>query len=499
MPDELTGKKPTISQTPGGGVPTGPMGPVTQNPAGTSTVPPIVTPTGAPGGGIDWAQWLGLGASAIGGLYGAYSQNQANSANTAAQQAQLAMLNARQAQVTQGAQSMMQQGQNPYSALLMQMLGGARPSGSMTPGSPIGVGLQQPNFWGQPGAPSPAGPWGPSIPTNTLQNPGPAFQDQGKMYGSNQSVQDYLTAINTPGTPEFQAFSPPGYSFQNGAWVNSNAAAMAGQPAGTGGGITTPGPASMSMIPSPSGPSDTSGWIPQTTQALGAASPLSQMMQLPAFTSPSAIGTQALNPSQDPYLQMMRSNTLTQNDIQGTGNPFDTTDLFGALDTKNTMDLNKQVSDLQGSYGSFGQRMGSAAMNAQSNLRSTFLTNANAQRQQLAMQSYTDAQNRRLQALGIGAGREAQVGSQQLAQSGQQLGAQEFNAQQTQNWNQFMMGGLTQANSMQQAQQGQNMGLLSLIAGLPMGQAPVSQPSATGGAIGDIGQLLMMYKLLGQA
>lgn len=367
----------------------------------------------------------------------------------------------------------------------------------------------------------------------------------------------------------------------------------------------------------------------------------SPMIDLGSFSG----GTPGFNQGQDALLQMMRAGPqfgmdrgvqqAQNNVLGGAGNPFDTTNLFSALDQKNQLDLNKQVADLQGSFGSFGQRLGTGAMNAESSLRSNTLINQNAQRQQLAMQSYTDAQNRQLQAMGIGAGREQamnqnilggytaqgnlaqaaggqgldqlrllaglaqgnqqtgmqgqlanqssglqaqlanqaagiQVGGQnqssqnqislanlsammQAQQANQQAGlsggqsnlaafmqaqsgnqnaalqaqlanqaqagqyglanqsavnqgqqfnignnmaAQQFNTQQQQAWNQFMMGGLTQANSMQQAQSGQNMGLLSLLAGLPMGQAPVSQPSAMPGAVGDLGQMALMMQLL---
>lgn len=104
-------------------------------------------------------------------------------------------------------------------------------SAGATPGLPgLPGGPPAHNFWDDPGAPSPSGPWGPSIPSNTLNNPGPAFQDQTPVNvgGVDTTVADYLRAINTPGTPEFQAFAPPGYSFYNGAWVNDSSLEMAG-------------------------------------------------------------------------------------------------------------------------------------------------------------------------------------------------------------------------------------------------------------------------------
>jgi hypothetical protein len=77
----------------------------------------------------------------------------------------------------------------------------------------------------------------------------------------------------------------------------------------------------------------------------------------------------------------------------------------------------------------------------------------------------------------------------------QQQAMHAFQAQQGNQYNQNIFQALSQAQAMQQAQQQQNMGWAGLMAGVPVPQA---QPSPWPGAIGDIGQLMMMPWLFNQ-
>lgn len=149
------------------------------------------------------------------------------------------------------------------------------------------------NFWDDPGAPSPGGPFGPSIPSNTLNNPGPAFQDPTHVNvgGVDTTVADYLRAINTPGTPEFQAFAPPGYSFYNGAWVNDSSLEMAGlkqpgvpipvpnSPAGAAGAAGSLNPQTAATMASALSPIASNGLTPGPAQ-------VSAQNQIPVPTGP---------------------------------------------------------------------------------------------------------------------------------------------------------------------------------------------------------------------
>lgn len=80
--------------------------------------------------------------------------------------------------------------------------------------------------------------------------------------------------------------------------------------------------------------------------------------------------------------------------------------------------------------------------------------------------------------------------------AGQTTQAGQFNSMQGQQWNSFLQSVLGQASGMQQGQQGMNAQLLAIMAGLPGMNAPQQQPSAIPGAFGDISQLLMFLPFL---
>lgn len=91
------------------------------------------------------------------------------------------------------------------------------------------------------------------------------------------------------------------------------------------------------------------------------------------------------------------------------------------------------------------------------------------------------------------AGAANQAGQFNAAQLGQ---ASQFNAAQGQQYNQFISQILGQAAGLQQNQQGQNAQLLAIMAGLQGVPGVQQQPSQIPGAIGDIGQLLMFLPFL---
>lgn len=475
------GPVPGVQQTPGmPGVPGlgAPLPPAQMPQFG---VPNLTTP-GAPGGGTPWymnPQIWGLIGNGAAGVWGAVNQNQTNNANTAAQQAQLAMLNARQAQITGYVNQFLQPGQNQYSAAILQMLGAQ----------------------GQ----------APAAPGTQPQTP-----------------------VQSPQVPQVSDTNPPAIGQPGWSIFNINR------------------PASNSLVPG--GATDVGGSIPSSAQPqIGAAQAGAAGFSLPAFQAPGQItpgtynptgidlgafsaGTPGFNAGQDSLMQMLRAgpqlgtaNAGVNSVIQGQGNPYDTTGLFKAIDASGQNALDQQVAQLQGSFGSFGQRLGSAAMNAQGQLRNNYLLGSNLQKQQIGQQAYGDAQARLMAALGLSSqnalgayGAQAGVAQglgglglnqlqllSQLAQANQgaynqgaqfninnSLAAQQSNQAAGQQWNQFQLGALGQANAIQQAQSGQNINLLSLLAGLPMGQAPVAQPNALPGAIGDLSQLALLYPYL---
>lgn len=446
--------------------------------------PPSLTPPGTTLGGSGGTPWylnpqtLGLLGQGIGSIWGAYNQNQTNNQNLDAQKQQLAMLNARQAQITDYVNGFLQPGQSQYSAAILQMLGAQG------------------------------------------QAPAPGTQPQ--------------TPAQSPQVPQVSDTNPPAVGQPGWSIFNINR------------------PASNSLVPG--GATDVGGSIPSGAQPqIGAAQAGAAGFSLPAFQAPGQItpgtynptgidlgafsaGTPGFNAGQDSLMQMLRAgpqlgtaNAGINSVIQGQGNPYDTTGLFKAIDASGQNALDQQVAQLQGSFGSFGQRLGSAAMNAQGQLRNNYLLGSNLQKQQIGQQAYGDAQTRLMNALGLSSQNAlgafgAQAGAaqglgglglnqlsllSQLAQANQSafnqggqfninnaLAAQQSNQAAGQQWNQFQLGALGQANAIQQAQSGQNINLLSLLAGLPMGQAPVAQPNALPGAIGDLSQLALLYPYL---
>ena len=491
---------------PGAPVPPAQMPVFTPPPFPNGAAPGGGVPAGsAPGGGTPWyqnPQWWGLIGQTAGSLWGAYNQNQTNSANTAAQQAQLDAFNARQRQVTNYVNAFLQPGQNTYSNTILQMLGA-----QVAPQQQLQLPQQMPPVAGQGPAAQPGQTPIPAVGTPGWSIYNPALRRDLLPYGGPE-----MTPVSNPSLPPAGQMQVPQSPTD----------------------VTPSVPYNPPMIPIGQTPAQSGFGLPgfNAPQAILPESYQAQSIGLGDF----AAGTPGFNAGQDSLMQMLRAgpdlglaNGGLQNIINGGGNNYDTSSLFNAIDASGQNALNQQVAQLQGSFGSFGSRLGSAAMNAQGQLRNNYLLGSNLQKQQIGQQAFNDAQARLMSALGLSSQNALSTyGSQlnaaqglgnlglgqgqllaQLAQANQgafnqamqfnisnSLARQQANQSAGQNWNQFQLGALGQANAIQQAQSGQNINLLSLLAGLPMGQAPVAQPSALPGAIGDISQLALLYPYL---
>lgn len=501
--------------------------------------------------GVETAIALGVGGS----LLGSYQQGQANNQNYNAQMAVLRQQQAQNNLIKQYVGQNMQQGANPFANVMMQMMGlpglqtvvgnnvnvpgqaaiGTPPAGQAGAGTGAsGEFVSDMNYVMGGGS----GTGGQREPTTPEQGAGGGGSQPGA--GSGQG--------DTPGNSGGgQGQTPPGY--------------VPGLP-----GITLPGTGQVT-IPGQVNPlqrPDQINWfgydaaqmgMPEAINPNGYAAVQANTpdVDLTAFSG----GNSAFNSGQDALSQMLRANGTLGNVAAG-GTQYNNTPLFQALNAQDALGLQDQMAQLQGSFGSFGSRLGTAAMRQQGNLRNQFLTQQSARNQQIGAQSFESAQARAMQALGMQAqaaqglggmgmnqmqmlaglaqgnqqvganvnlanaaaqnaaqqffgqqGLQAALANQQagLQVSGtnaaalnaasqfnmnNQMGAQAQNAQAQQAWNNMMMQGVGQANAMQQAQQGQNISLLSLLAGLPIGQAPIAQPGQWGQAMGDIGSLMMM-------
>jgi hypothetical protein len=171
-----------------------------------------------------------------------------------------------------------------------------------------------------------------------------------------------------------------------------------------------------------------------------------------------ATGSQGFNSGQDALMQFMRAQqgggpqrdaSLTAA-LQGAGQTFDNSQLFGALAPLDQRLIDQQTSQLQGSFGSLGSRLGSSAMRQEGQLRGQFAENIAARNAQLQSQAFEQGQQRNLQSLGLQTGREQFFAQLPLQQQAQQLQAAQM----------LQSGGLGQAGLMAQlAQANQGAGI----------------------------------------
>lgn len=221
-------------------------------------------------------------------------------------------------------------------------------------------------------------------------------------------------------------------------------------------------PVTLSMIVAGAGSAaNTVGNIYQNRQAGRRADRLENLalsqMEGPGFLE--SILRSQYNVGQDGQMQMFRlPNQDTLDELAQTGSPFDTSELFAALQPVRSRQLNEGLASLRAGAPGLGQRFGSAMMRGEQMTVLEHLQNIAAQDAGINFQAHEAAQGRRLGAAQVGAG--AQLGVMQLLAS------------------------------LEQGRRGGNLNALSIAAGIPQA-APVSygQPGF------DMGQLLLLRQL----
>lgn len=295
----------------------------------------------------------------------------------------------------------------------------------------------------------------------------------------------------------------------------------------------------------------------------------SQLDNAPQVSAPqidlnTVTGTQGQNAGQDALLQMMNRDVgggpdafLKQQlqQIGGGDTQFDTSELYKSLNAVNQRGLDEQIAQMKGSKGSFANLFSSKTDKQEGQMRENFAQNMALANNQLAQQSFENAQNRRAPALGQLAGLDQFYGQQpfqnaalqlQAAQSaaglGQQNSAQllqalmanqsaglqaglanqglagqyglanqnalnqagqfnagmnfnnqQLNAQQGNIYNQLVMSMMGQAQGAQQSQNQLNAQLLGILGGIGV---PQQQASPVPGAIADASETAMMLPFL---
>lgn len=337
--------------------------------------------------------------------YTAYTQDQINQIRSSAggaspqQAAPQQTMNPGTGTTTQAAQPAAPQ--QTLQQMIAQLQGSSNPQTQQALAS---LGIVQPTTAGAPGT-SPNGLSG-----------GPSLA----------SIQGGPSATEVPTEPGVPATGEPGGGIQDGGGTGnvplntSSYPGYTGAPnAPSGGGIGTPGAYQYQ---------DQGAYTYNPTTAN--APPQAQVGQ--GFTVPQVTsGTQGQNAGQDALMQMLRRNYQIQQNPeldnslrqQLGGAQFDNTGLFSALKAQNAQSLDQQVNALQGSAGSLGQRFGTALGNNEALLRSTATTNEAAQLAQLQSQSYENAQNRQIQAIGLGTTALQNTNQNILTNQAQQLQA----------------------------------------------------------------------------
>lgn len=340
---------------------------------------------------------IGLIGSAASSAYGAFNQNKTNNQNYNAQQQAMQAQLAQQGLINQGAQGMMQQGQNPFSQMLLQMLqgggGGGQPQG--------GAGIM---------------PWG-----------GGMVNMQAGGTPSLSGLASGRFSLNQPMNQGGLSFAQP-----------QNLGAYTYDP-------STYNPATIGNVPS----INPMMVDPSTINLAGLPQVQAGGISAPAINL-GAMGSRGFNMGQDALSQMIRrapgpsvTDPTLGLDLQNAGQSFNNSDLFSALAPLDQRNIDTQVAGLQGSLGSLGQRFGTATLDKERQLRSDFAQNISARNAQLQSSSFENAANRQLQALGQRGTREQFQATLPLQQQAQQLSAAQA----------LMSGGLQQSGLMAQLAQ----------------------------------------------
>jgi len=183
------------------------------------------------------------------------------------------------------------------------------------------------------------------------------------------------------------------------------------------------------------------------------------------------------NTSQDSIMQMLRGggDKSIFGGMLATGNPFDTSDMFKALQVTDARNTNAQVAGLRSGAAGMGQRFGGSMMQQEGRLRQGIAENLNVRNAGIQMNAYEAAQGRRTSTL-----------DQLLRGAGMNMDA----ARQNQT---LQLAAISQMFNQQLGQRNYNMNLFGIQSGIPIGQ---NTAPGYGSAIGDLGQLLAMYPMM---
>jgi hypothetical protein len=346
--------------------------------------------------GLETLAIAGMGLGAAGNIFGGIQQNQQANQNFRAQQE---------------FQRWMQQ----------QVLGQMQPQQNQ-------IGQQMMNFFG------------------LGQGPGSAFQYQ--------PTQGFTyTPAQLGGAPEVAApglgAAPQVTAPMLGATPQVTAPILGPAPTVQAGQVGAPPPITLSQINALQAAGPEQVGVPQVN-AQQVAGP--GQLNIP-LVSGATIGEQ-WNPGQDSLMQLLNKQfgPAADQDLQSNlrqlygGESFDASKVLGSLEPIDQRLLEEQASALRGSAGSLGQRFGSEMLGNEQRLRSGFLQDIGARNAQITQQAYEAGQGRRLQALGLGAGREQFLSQLPFQAAGlqAQIGSQLLNT--------GTQRALTQAQLQQQAQ-----------------------------------------------
>jgi hypothetical protein len=204
------------------------------------------------------------------------------------------------------------------------------------------------------------------------------------------------------------------------------------------------------------------------------------------------------NPGNDALMQFLRADPSKQ--MQ-----FDASPAFDQLQALDQRTQGNAVNALNANFGGLGARFGSAAMRQTSDLLANLGAQTGARNAGIMQSSFENAQNRRMQGLGLQLQGATALGQQgnQMAQLAAQLGIanqgnrqwnNQFNQNANQQFFQNQMGGIQAGFGMGQANDDYNARLFAAMSGQPMPQG--NGFTALGSAGGDIGQLLAFLPML---
>ncbi len=454
---------------------------------------------------------IGLGASAIGGLLSARSQNKANQQNYNAQNVAAQHQYAQQGMIDQYGSGMMQQGPNPFSQLLMGMMGGG-PGGFQAP-SQLQSYTYNPAMAGLP----------PQIQA-MMMNPAQLDMSGVPLVGASGANAQQINPYSLPQVRAAQVNAP---------MINLGAVGSQGFNSGQDAlsQMINRGPINTQGLIDAMQPNDQRLLDQQVAGLQGSFGSLGSRFGTAAMDKERLLRTDFANNIAQRNAQLFNTNAtsnagmqlqaaqglqsggLQQSGLlaqllqanQGAGMQAGLANQQTGLQA-GQMNQDAIIRTLLANQG-VGTQVGLA--NQQAGLQAGGMNQSALMQALMADQQYAQQAGLANQGVGMQAQQQnagnwlqtalANMGSQNQAgqfNASQMTQTGQYNAAQQQAYNQFMSQVLGQASGMQFQQQGQNSQLLSIMAGLGQVQAPQMQPSATGGAISDMGQMAMFYPML---